>query len=80
MNHISIELTSHYKTMLIKLQALWVSQTQNIDNQDINPFAPREDSTTLNAHCTTVTHDQHYHNLKLTFPKFDGEDPTGTIL
>ncbi|XP_028115673.1 uncharacterized protein LOC114313491 [Camellia sinensis] len=73
------------QTVLTELQTMRVSQnTVPLDN----PFAQAETShnrplpATNNqspSHGTTNTHDRNYTHLKLSFPKFNGDDPTGWI-
>ncbi|XP_048323214.2 uncharacterized protein LOC107404744 [Ziziphus jujuba] len=57
--------------VLSELQSLWVSTKSFQPSQDINPFSLRESSNTAN--------EPNHHQLKLFFPKFDGEDPQGWV-
>ncbi|CAL5444953.1 unnamed protein product [Camellia sinensis] len=72
------------QTVLTELQTMRVSQnTPSIDN----PFAPTETSHNQPLSTTHNTPDQNRNNtpdrnhihLKLSFPKFNGDDPTGWI-
>ncbi|KAJ8628809.1 hypothetical protein MRB53_022132 [Persea americana] len=54
---------SSLQTILTELQAMRISRSPTKHNPEINPFA--------------FTHD--HRHLKLSFPKFGGEDPTGWL-
>lgn len=75
------EIHSTLQTILRELQSLRASQIHQTNNIDTNPFAPTEQSYQFNrpsaSHSQPSTH--HNNHLKLTFPKFDGEDPTGWV-
>ncbi|XP_060673303.1 uncharacterized protein LOC132803788 [Ziziphus jujuba] len=57
--------------VLSELQSLQVSTKSFQPSQDINPFSLEESSNTANK--------PNHHQLKLFFPKFDGEDPQGWV-
>lgn len=70
------------QTVLTELQSLWISSSSNTTNNEINPFAPRESShqpARPDISRSSSSLDRNHHHLKLSFPKFGGEDPTGWI-
>ncbi|KAK9230741.1 hypothetical protein WN944_023713 [Citrus x changshan-huyou] len=70
------------QTLLTELQSLRVSRNSNHPNTEINPFASRESShqpARPDTQRSSSSLDQNHHHLKLSFPKFGGDDPTGWI-
>jgi hypothetical protein len=63
---------------LTELQALRTTRHQNTNSPEINPFSNEESSHQQTPHRHPINNHQH-HNLKLSFPKFNGDDPTGWI-
>jgi hypothetical protein len=66
------------QAVLTELQALRASRNQNNNSSETNPFA-REESSQPHTSRSNTTKDYSHHNLKLSFPKFNGDDPTGWI-
>jgi hypothetical protein len=66
------------QAVLTELQALRASRGQNNNSSETNPFACDESSHPHTSRSNT-TKDYSNHNLKLSFPKFNGDDPTGWI-
>lgn len=67
------------QSVLTELQALRVTHTHKTNPPEINPFHQEISSkptTIINSHNSA---DNNHHNLKLQFPKFNGEDPSGWI-
>ena len=67
------------QAVLTELQAIRVSRGHDNNSSDVNPFAPN-DST--NQSMTRPHHNPDpfpHHHLKLLFPRFSGDDPTGWI-
>ena len=76
------------QTVLAELQAIRASQNPTSNSSDTNPFAPGESShhmvrqgasSSRTNHSSSTTTNHNNHHLKLSFPKFGGEDPTGWI-
>lgn len=73
------EVHATLQTVLRELQGLRASQVPQIATPDTNPFAPTKSSHQINRPPATHFQPPFHHNthhLTLTFPKFDGEDPT----
>jgi hypothetical protein len=66
------------QAVLTELQALRASRSQNNNSSETNPFA-RDESSHPHTSRSNTTKDYSHHNLKLSFPKFNGDDPTGWI-
>ncbi|KAA8520264.1 hypothetical protein F0562_014520 [Nyssa sinensis] len=66
------------QTVLTELQAIRISRSTNTPHPDINPFAQEESSHPHNSRSNTTNNPSHQH-LKLSFPKFNGDDPTGWV-
>ncbi|KAK9214598.1 hypothetical protein WN944_006591 [Citrus x changshan-huyou] len=70
------------QTVFTKLQALRVSRSSNTVNTETNSFAPTESSQNRNQPRPSLhgpTTDRTHHHINLSFPKFNGEDPSGWI-
>ena len=70
------------QTVLTELQALRISRNSNTVNTETNPFAPTESSHNWNQPSPSLhgpTTEKPHHHIKLSFPKFNGEDPSGWI-
>ncbi|KAH9651124.1 hypothetical protein KPL70_026631 [Citrus sinensis] len=70
------------QTLLTELQSLRVSRNSNHPNTEINPFASGESShqpARPDTQRPSSSLDHNHHNLKLSFPKFGRDDPTGWI-
>ena len=70
------------QTVLTELQALRVSRSSNTVNAETNSFAPAESSQNRNQPSPSLhgpTTDRTHHHINLSFPKFNGEDPSGWI-
>jgi len=63
---------------LTELQALHTTRNLNTSSPEINTFANEESSHHQTTHLNPINNHQH-HNLKLSFPKFNGGDPTEWI-
>lgn len=57
--------------VLTELQSMCIPQGPQPLSHDVNPFASGESFVNRGP--------SHHYQLKLSFPKFDGEDPTGWI-
>lgn len=70
------------QTVLTELQALRTLHNSNTVNSEINPFAPTDSSHHPNqpspSHHSPNT-DRPHHHIKLSFPTFNGKDPTGWV-
>jgi hypothetical protein len=66
------------QVVLTELQALRTNHPQNTNSPEINPFSNEESSHQQNPHRHPINSHQ-YHSLKLSFPKFNGDDPTAWI-
>lgn len=66
------------QAVLTELQALRTTRNLSSNSPEINPFANEESSRQQPTHSQPANHHQH-HNLKLSFPKFGGDDPIGWI-
>ena len=66
------------QAVLTELQTLRASRSQNTSPSETNPFARDESSHPHTARSNTINDHPHQH-LKLSFPKFNGDDPTGWI-
>jgi hypothetical protein len=64
------------QVVLTELQALRTTHNLSSNSLKINPFANEESSRQQPTHSQPANHHQH-HNLKLSFPKFGGDDPIG---
>ncbi|KAA8526488.1 hypothetical protein F0562_008310 [Nyssa sinensis] len=64
--------------VLTELQAIRISRSTNTPHPDINPFAQEESSHPHTSRSNTTSNPSHHH-LKLSFPKFNGDDPTGWV-
>ncbi|KAL5857738.1 hypothetical protein ACOSQ3_005196 [Xanthoceras sorbifolium] len=76
------EVHSTLQTILTELQSLRTSQGTPANNSEVNPIAQTESSHHINQPTVSYTQPsphQKNHHLKLNFPKFDGEDPTGWV-
>lgn len=69
------------QAVLTELQSLRASQASHAITSETNPFAPVESSHQVAQPATSNTSFQldRNHHLKLFFPNFNGEDPTGWI-
>ncbi|KAH9699581.1 hypothetical protein KPL71_024420 [Citrus sinensis] len=70
------------QTVLTELQALRVSRSSNTVNTETNSLAPAESSQNRNQPSPSLhgpTTDRTHHHINLSFPKFNGEDPSGWI-
>ncbi|KAA8541193.1 hypothetical protein F0562_025200 [Nyssa sinensis] len=72
------QMNSVLQAVLIELQTLRTSRNQNPNSSDINPFAP-EGSSHPHTSRSLTSNGQPQHHLKLSFPRFDGNDPTGWV-
>jgi len=66
------------QAVLIELQSLRASRSQNNNSSETNPFA-RDESSHPHTSRSNTTKDHSHQNLKLSFPKFNEDDPTGWI-
>lgn len=69
------------RTVLSERQSLHNAQASHTNSSDTNPFAPAESSrqaAKLTSSNTSNLPNHNYH-LKLNFPTFNGEDPTGWV-
>ena len=66
------------QAMLTELQTLRTSHNQNSNSPEINPFAPEGPSHSHTSR-SLISSSQPPHHLKLSFPRFDGNDPTGWV-
>jgi hypothetical protein len=66
------------QVVLTELQSLHTTRPQNTNSPEINPFSNKESSHQQNPHRHPINSHQH-HSLKLSFPKFNGDDPTAWI-
>jgi hypothetical protein len=66
------------QVVLTELQALHTNHLENTNSPEINPFSNKESSHQQNPHCHPINSHQH-HSLKLSFPKFNGDDQTAWI-
>ncbi|KAL5777953.1 hypothetical protein ACOSP7_010879 [Xanthoceras sorbifolium] len=77
------QLNSILQTVIIELQAIRINASTNLPPLYIHPFAPGETSnnTTLPPHqnSSNITYGRNQTHLKLNFPTFGGNDPTGWI-
>ncbi|KAL5769060.1 hypothetical protein ACOSQ2_015843 [Xanthoceras sorbifolium] len=64
------------QAILTELQSLRISRSPHKVNTELNPFAPRESSHRPDQ---PYFNNRSHHHLKLSFPKFNGEDPTGWV-
>ncbi|KAK0603548.1 hypothetical protein LWI29_006160 [Acer saccharum] len=83
-NEILASHESRFDQILTELQALRLQQTRPTTKKDINPFTSGEAShsrnnTQSNTLQTNPANNSTDHHLKLSFPKFNGDDPTGWI-
>ena len=72
------QVNSALQAMLIELETLQASHSQNISPPEPNPFARDESSHPHTSRSHTINDHSHQH-LKLSFPKFNRDDPTGWI-
>ncbi|KAJ8641843.1 hypothetical protein MRB53_018537 [Persea americana] len=73
---------STLQTIMTKLQATCVSHSSTKLDFDINPFASGGSSHQFGrteGNWATHTTDHAHHHLKLNFPAFSGDDPTGWL-
>ncbi|KAJ0051453.1 hypothetical protein Pint_03498 [Pistacia integerrima] len=63
------------QAVLTELQALRTSRTSNTSSFETNSLA-REESSHPHTSCLNPINDHHRQHLKLSFPKFNGDDPT----
>ncbi|KAL5780440.1 hypothetical protein ACOSQ2_011177 [Xanthoceras sorbifolium] len=77
------QLNSILQTVLIELQAIRINSSTNLPPLYVHPIAPGETSnnTTLPPHqnSSNITYDRNQTHLKMNFPTFGGNDPTGWI-
>ena len=66
------------QVVLTELQALRASRSQNNNSSETNPFA-RDESSHPHTSRSNTTKEYSHHNLRLSFPKLNGDDPTGWI-
>ena len=66
------------QAVLTELQALRASRNPNNNSSDTNPFA-RDESSHPHTSRSNTTKEYSHHNLRLSFPKLNGDDPTGWI-
>ena len=66
------------QVVLTKLQTLRTSHNQNSNSLEINPFVPEGPSHPQTSR-SLISSSQPPHHLKLSFPRFDGNDPTGWV-
>ena len=66
------------QAVLTKFQAFRTSRSQNTSPPETNPFAHDESSHPHTSRSNTIHYHPHQH-LKLSFPKFNGDDPMGWI-
>ena len=64
--------------MLTELQTLRTSHNQNFNSPEINPFTPEGPSHPHTSR-SLISSSQPPHHLKLSFPRFDGNVPTGWV-
>ncbi|KAJ0042456.1 hypothetical protein Pint_17421 [Pistacia integerrima] len=63
------------QAVLTELQALRTSRTSNTSSSETNSLA-REESSHPHTSRPNPINDHHHQHLKLSFPKFNGDDPT----
>ena len=66
------------QAVLTELQTLRTSHNQNSNSLEINPFAPEGPSHPHTSR-SLISSSQPPHHLKLSFPRFNGNDPTGLV-
>ncbi|KAL5771463.1 hypothetical protein ACOSP7_015617 [Xanthoceras sorbifolium] len=64
------------QAILTELQSLRISRSPHKVNTELNPFAPGESSYRPDQ---PYFNNRSHRHLKLSFPKFNGEDPTGWV-
>lgn len=67
------------QAVLTELQALRHSRNPSSSQPDTNPFAPEETSRSNAVNERSIHHELPHHRLRLDFPRFNGEDPTGWV-
>jgi len=72
------QVNSALQAVLIELQALRTSRNPNPNSPEINPFAP-ESSSQFHTSRSLNANGQQHPQLKLSFSRFDGNDPTGWV-
>ncbi|KAL5754672.1 hypothetical protein ACOSP7_022892 [Xanthoceras sorbifolium] len=70
------QVNSALQAILTELQSLRISRSPHKADTELNPFAPGEFSHRPNQ---SYFNNRSHHHLKLSFPKFNGEDPTGWV-
>ncbi|KAL5752695.1 hypothetical protein ACOSQ2_023202 [Xanthoceras sorbifolium] len=70
------QVNSALQAILTELQYLRISRSPHKADTELNPFAPGEFSHRPNQ---SYFNNRSHHHLKLSFPKFNGEDPTGWV-
>ena len=66
------------QAVLTELQAIRTQKHPNTNPPEINPFAS-ESSSQLHSSRNPNTTGQTHSHLKLSFPRFDGSEPTGWV-
>ena len=66
------------QAVLTELQTLRTTHNQNSNSLEINPFA-LEGPSHPHPSRSLISSSQPPHHLKLSFPRFDGNDPTGWV-
>ena len=72
------QITLALQAVLTELQTLRTSHNQNSNSPEINPFRPEGPSHPHTFH-SLISNSQPPHHLKLSFPRFDENDPTGSV-
>jgi hypothetical protein len=72
------QVNSALQAVLTELQALRTIRNPNPNSPEINPFATKG-SSQFHTSCSLNTNGQPCPQLKLSFPRFDGNDPTGWV-
>lgn len=70
------QINASLQAVLSELQALRTIHNQHTSNPENNINIPRESSHPFHSN---TNNDNHHHLLKLSFSRFNGEDPTGWI-
>ena len=74
------QLNAALQTILTELQAIRTTQCTQAVPHDINPFAQESSSHRATSPPSVASFDHpHPPQLKLHFPKFNGEDPIGWL-
>lgn len=72
------QINATLQIVLTEIQSLRISHITSTTQPEVNPFYQGETSHITNT-MRPHTPKDHHHHLKLHFPKFNGEDPSGWI-